>query len=250
MLKVAVTGKGGSGKTALTAIATGLLARDRSRQILAIDADSAGGLPYALGVHVRKTVAQVRTEVIQDPGARRELESKHVREAIREIVEAGKGFDLLSMGRPEGPGCFCATNDLLKYGIDSLSRQYDITLIDCEAGPEQVNRRVVNGVDLLLIVTDGSARGMHAARSISEVVRRETDSTRAGVVLNKFKAENTLIKGMAEEFGLDVLGCVPEDAALAACDALGEPLTDLPDACPGVAAVRELLSRTGVSGSG
>lgn len=247
MLKIAVTGKGGSGKTALTAIATGLLAKEPSRRVLAIDADSAAGLPFALGVQVHKTVAQVRREVIQDPGARRELESKHIREAMREILEAGSGFDLLSMGRPEGPGCFCGTNDLLRYGIDALSQQYDITLIDCEAGPEQVNRRVVNGVDLLLIVTDGSARGMHAAKSINEVVRREMDSTRAGVVLNKFKAENALIEGMAAESGLDILGRVPEDGALAACDALAKPLTDLPDTSAAVAAVRELLSQTEVT---
>jgi CO dehydrogenase maturation factor len=245
--RIAVTGKGGSGKTAFTAIATGLLARDPNRRILAIDADSAVGLSYALGTEVRRTVSQVRREVIQDPRARREMESKHVREAMREIIESGPGFDLLSMGRPEGPGCFCATNDLLRYGIDALSKEYDLTLIDCEAGPEQVNRRVVIGVDFLIIVTDGSARGMLAARSISEVARRDMRSTPTGVVINRFKTENKLIRRMAEDFGLDVLGRVPEDATLAECDALGKPLRGLPDESPSVAAVRTLLERIGIA---
>lgn len=244
--RIAVTGKGGSGKTAFTAIATTLLASNGKQRILAIDADSAVGLPYALGVEVRKTVAQVRREVIEDPGARREMESKHVREAMREIVQAAGGFDLLSMGRPEGPGCFCATNDLLRYGIDALAKEYDITLIDCEAGPEQVNRRVVNGVDFIVIVTDASARGMHAARSISEVVCRDMKSTPTGVVINRHRGEDELIAKMAQDSGLKIVGRVPEDPALAKHDALGRPLTGLPEESPSVAAVREILRRVGL----
>jgi CO dehydrogenase maturation factor len=168
--RVAVTGKGGSGKTAFAAVATALLAKSGEQRILAIDADSAAGLAYALGVNVHKTVAEIRREVIEDPQARKQMETRHVREAMRDILEAGDGFQLLSMGRPEGPGCFCATNDLLRYGINTLSKEYDIVVIDCEAGPEQVNRRVVDGVDFLVVVTDCSVRGLHAARSINEVV--------------------------------------------------------------------------------
>jgi CO dehydrogenase maturation factor len=241
--RIAVTGKGGSGKTAFTAIATGLLARDPNRRILAIDADSATGLAHALGVEVRRTVADVRREVIRDPKARKRMEESHVREAMREIVEPGEGFDLLSMGRPEGPGCFCATNDLLRYGIDALAKEYDITLIDCEAGPEQVNRRVVNGVEFLVIVTDCSARGVHAARSISEVVRREMRSVRAGLVINRFNQAGPAIAGMAGEVGLEILGQVPEDASLAEYDSLGKPITGLPETSASVVAVGEILKR-------
>jgi CO dehydrogenase maturation factor len=241
--RIAVTGKGGSGKTAFTAIATALLSHDANRRILAIDADSATGLAHALGVRVRRTVADVRRDVIQDPRARKRMEDAHVREAMREIVEPGRGFDLLSMGRPEGPGCFCATNDLLRYGIDALAKEYDITLIDCEAGPEQVNRRVVNGVEFLVIVTDCSARGVHAARSISEVVRREMRSVRAGLVINRFNRTGSAIADMAEEVGLELLGKVPEDAALAEYDSLGKPIPGLPATSTSVVAVGEILDR-------
>lgn len=246
VVRVAITGKGGSGKTAFAAIATGLLARGGERSILAIDADSALGLAYALGVEVHKTVADIRREVIEDPGARKRMETRHVRDVMREVLEPGDGFQLLSMGRPEGPGCFCATNDLLRYGIDALSKEYDVVVIDCEAGPEQVNRRVVNGVGFLVVVTDCSARGMHAARSIHEVVRREMSPVRTGLVVNRFESAGERIAAMAREAGLEVLGHVPEDSALAQYDSRGEPLTDLPETSPSVVAVRTILGAMGL----
>ena len=241
--KIAVTGKGGSGKTAITAILTGLLAKEGKLKILAIDADSSVSLSYALGIAVNKTVSEIRRDIIEDPNIRQEIESRHIREAMADIVQEGKGFDLLTMGRPEGPGCFCATNDLLRYGIDSLSRQYDITLIDCEAGPEQVNRRVVNGVDFLLIVTDTSLRGMHAAMAIDDVVRRETNSTRTGLIINKSTGNDRKIMGMAEHAGLDIVGSVPVDHTLSEFDSLGKPIIDLPENSPGVQAVREVMGQ-------
>ena len=241
--KIAVTGKGGSGKTAITAIMTGLLAKDGNQQILAIDADSSVSLSYALGIDVTKTVAEIRREVIEDPQARREVESRHIRDVMVDIVEKGKEFDLLSMGRPEGPGCFCGTNELLRYGIDSLSKQYDITLIDCEAGPEQVNRRVVNGVDFLIIVTDTSTRGMHAAKAINEVIQRDMKSTKTGLVINKSKGKDDLIVEMAQKQNLDVLGSVPDDDILADYDSQGKPIIDLPETAKSVEAIRQMLQK-------
>ena len=239
--KIAITGKGGSGKTAITALMTGLLARKGPHGILAIDADSSVSLSYALGIDVIKTVSEIRREVIENPQARKEIESRHIRDAMADIIEKGTGFDLLTMGRPEGPGCFCGTNELLRYGIDSLSKQYDITLIDCEAGPEQVNRRVVNGVDLLLIVTDTSKRGMHAAQAIDAVVRSDMKSTRTGLIINKSTGSDETIRQMADESGLKVLGTVPHDKLLAEYDSLGHPIIDLPEDSSASAAVKEVL---------
>ena len=243
--KVAVTGKGGSGKTMLTAIMTRLLAREKHYRVLAIDADSAVSLQYALGLSVEKTVAEIRQQIIEDPKARAEMQNAHFRTVMEQILVSGKGFQLLTMGRPEGPGCYCAINDLLRYGINSLSECYDITLIDCEAGPEQVSRRVVKSVDLLIIVTDPSVRGMRGAGAILEVVRRDRymEVPQAALVINRFKKDSALVRQMAEEWGLDIVGCIPEDEMLADYDSSGKPIIDLPETSPSVTAVKRLLER-------
>ena len=244
-MKIAVTGKGGSGKTMLTALMTKLLAKGDGIRLLAIDADSAVNLPYALGVEPRCTVAQIRRKIIEDPEARAEIEDKNIRVVMEEALEAGEGFSLLVMGRPEGPGCYCSINDLLRYGIDGVATQYDITLIDCEAGPEQVNRRVVKGVDMLIIVTDPSIRGARVTDSIVEVIRSDESISpaRSGIVVNRCRESDTQMEGRARSWGLELLGCVPEDENISKFDAEGRPLIELPDSSPSVAAVSEILKR-------
>lgn len=243
--RIAISGKGGSGKTMLTAILTKLLSRVEGLQLLAIDADSAVNLPYALGMNAGRTVAEIRHQIIEDPAARSRLEDKNIRAAMEEILQAGKGFHLLVMGRPEGPGCCCSINDLLRYGIDRLVNQFDITLIDCEAGPEQVNRRVVRGVDLLIIVTDASMRGAWVTRSIAEVIRRD-DAIRpaeVGVVINRLKWGDGLLADSTSRWGLDIIGHIPEDTNISEYDAVGKPLIDLPDTSPSVVAVAGISDR-------
>ncbi len=241
--KIAVTGKGGSGKTMLTALMTRLLAREGGRRILAIDADSAVNLPYALGMDVGRTVAQIRRYIIEDPAARSEIEDRSIREVVEEALVLGDGFSLLVMGRPEGPGCYCAINDLLKYGIERLSKQFDVTLIDCEAGPEQVNRRVVNGVDSLIIVTDASVRGARVAGSIMEVVSGDAElkPPETGMVINRFRGDDRMIVERASEWDVGILGRIPEDENVTEYDAEGRPIIDLPDGSPSVVAVAEIL---------
>ena len=242
---MAVTGKGGSGKTMLTALLTGILARDGRLRTLAIDADSAISLPYALGMKVTVTVAEIRRQIIEDPYVKAEIDQRPMRDVMAEALVPGKGFDLLVMGRPEGPGCYCYVNDLLRYGIERLSKDFDVTLVDCEAGPEQVNRRVVKGVDVLIIVTDGSLRGMQAARAITEVARTDEEmrSTRTYLVVNRFKTENRLITAQAADWNLEVLGFIPEDETLAEYDSIGKPLIELPDTSPSLVAAREIVRK-------
>jgi CO dehydrogenase maturation factor len=164
---------------------------------------------------------------------------------MEEALEKGDGFHLLVMGRPEGPGCYCSINDLLKYGIERLSKQFDITLIDCEAGPEQVNRRVVNGMDLLIIVTDASSRGVRVTDSILEVIRRDDSmrNTKIGLVINRLKGDDKLIAESAERWGIEIFGRVPEDENVTRFDSIGKPLTGLPDNSPSVSAVKDILQK-------
>jgi len=244
-MKIAVTGKGGSGKTMLTALMVKLLSKKGGIRLLAIDADSAVNLPYALGIEPRRTVAQIRRQIIQEPEARARIEDKNIKVVMEEALEAGEGFSLLVMGRPEGPGCYCSINDLLRYGIDGVAKQFDVTLIDCEAGPEQVNRRVVKGVDMLIIVTDPSIRGARVTDSIVEVIRSDESNSPArwGIVVNRYRQPDMLQKDLARSWGPELLGSVPEDENISRFDAEGRPLIELPDSSPSVAAVSEILKR-------
>lgn len=244
-MKIAITGKGGSGKTMLTALMVKILSSKGDARLLAIDADSAVNLPYALGMEPRRTVAQIRRQIIEDPEARAQIEDKSIRAVMKEALEAGEGFSLLVMGRPEGPGCYCSINDLLRYGIDGVAEQFGITLIDCEAGPEQVNRRVVKGVDMLIIVTDPSIRGARVTDSIVEVIRsdKSISPARSGIVVNRYRESDAAIRDRARSLGLELLGSVPEDENVSRFDAEGRPLIELPDGSPSVAAVSEILKR-------
>lgn len=243
--KIAITGKGGSGKTMLTAIMTKLLANKKDIKLLAIDADSAVNLPYALGIEAKRTVAEIRQQIIEDPEARAEIKDKNIRIVMEESLEVGNGFHLLVMGRPEGPGCYCSINDLLRYGIEHLSRQYDITLIDCEAGPEQVNRRVVNGVDILIIVTEPTIRGARVSESILGVIQRDESikPSDVGLVVNRFKGDDELITESTKKWGIEIYGRIPEDQNITDYDTSGGPIIDLPDTSPSVIAVREVLKK-------
>ena len=242
---VAVTGKGGGGKTSLVTIMVKLFTRDKNLNILAIDADSAMSLPYTLGIKTRKTIGEIRRQIIENPKARTEIENIHIRTVIADALEAGDGFYLLAMGRPEGPGCYCSVNDLLRYGIERLSRDFDVTIIDCEAGPEQISRRVAQGVDVLIIVTDATVRGIQAASLIKTVAQVDEvmKSNRVGLVINRLKHESNFIIETAQQSGLEILGYIPEDENITKYDLVGEPLINLPDTSPSVLAVQGILEK-------
>lgn len=245
---IAITGKGGTGKTMLAALMIRLLSREMGAKVLAIDADSAISLPYALGMNVGKTLSEMRTEIIEDPAARKGLMDRHVQTVITDIVEHGKEFDLLVMGRSEGPGCYCGINDLLRYGIESLSGEFDFTLVDGEAGPEQINRRVLQSIDTLIILTDTSIRGFQTAGVIQSIAGADAASKlgQKGLVVNRLKGSNQLVSESAQRLGLKVFGYIPEDENITKYDLAGKPIVDLPDTSPSVEAVRAVLKEMGV----
>jgi len=248
---IAVTGKGGTGKTMLSALMIRLLGRETGARVLAMDADSSISLPYTLGMDVGKTLSETRTEIIEDPMARKAVMERHVGAVIGEIVEHGNGFDLLVMGRSEGPGCYCGINDLLRYGIQSLSEEYDITVVDGEAGPEQINRRALETIDILVILTDTSVRGFQTASVIQGIagVRTGARLGQKGLVINRLRGDSQSVDERARELGLEVFGHIPEDENITEYDAAGKPMVDLPDTSPSVEAVREILKGMGLWGA-
>lgn len=241
-----VGGKGGVGKTSVSAILVKLLLGNGGTLLL-IDADPVIGVAYALGEQPGSTIGEFRESLIEEPGAQRNLRDRPVKTVIRELVtRSERGYDLLAMGRAEGKGCFCGLNELLRFGIESLCGEYDMTLIDCEAGIEQVNRRAVHRIDRLLLVTDTSRRGMETVVKVRDIAARydEGGFMTAHLLVNRTRDENDRIhaEGAAGKLGLNIIGCIPEDPRILEYNAKGRPLFDLPDHSPSVAALREVVA--------
>ncbi|MDR2801356.1 MAG: AAA family ATPase [Desulfovibrio sp.] len=241
---IAVTGKGGTGKTIIATLLLKALAGCFPK-VLAIDADSAMSLPYTLGLSVQSTVSDLRKDVVGAGQWKKELDGKPLRSIMSRLLVHGRGFDLLVMGRPEEPGCFCAVNELLRYGIDSLIDGYDVAVIDGEAGPEQLNRRVLKNIDILLVLADMSARSLETAAGIIRVAQGRDGDIRvgkAGLVLNRVRNDQPE-QALIEKIGLDILGCVPEDSTVNEYDRAGRSLWELPDDSPVPEAVRRILAK-------
>lgn len=236
---IALTGKGGTGKTMLATLMVKILAEQPGLKVLAIDADSASSLPYTLGIGVKKTVSDKRHEII---GAQ-QLRDTPLHDLMEEIVEHGDGFDVLTMGRPEEPGCYCVVNDLLKYAIDCVIRDYDVVIIDGEAGPEQLNRRVLSDIDVLLVMSDGSLRSLKTAQTIVKVAEESKvlSVRQPGLVLNRCREDGPGAETVAAEYGVRVMGALPDDVQANEYDRSGKPLLELPDDSPMVQAARALL---------
>lgn len=233
---IAVTGKGGTGKTVVSTLLIRALSERFPGKVLAIDADSAMSLCYTTGLKVEKTVSQLRTELLGSRHAREQLDAGPTKNLMRSIIAHGDGFDLLTMGRPEEPGCFCACNELLRYGIETLVDDYDYCIVDGEAGPEQLNRRVMKTVDLLLVMADMSARSLQTAAGILEVAKggeNNIDVKQAGLVLNRVRSDEPKDE-LLKKVGLEVFAELPEDALVNKFDRDSTSLFELPmdSACP------------------
>ena len=241
---LAVVGKGGTGKTTLVAIMAKILAATENLRLLVVDADPPVSLTHVIGAKPVKTLGELRRKLIEDPEEKRRIGDKHIRDVIvDEAIIDLAGISLLVMGRAEGPGCFCSINDLLRFGIESLSKRFDVTLIDCEAGIEQVNRRVINTVSTLVMISDATIRGIQTAAYLKEIAQDYGVQRphRTGLVINKIRKGRVQIEEKAQEMGLKIFGFVPEDENVIKYGLMGKPIIDLPDTSPSVMAVREIL---------
>jgi CO dehydrogenase maturation factor len=247
---VAVCGKGGTGKTVFTAMMTSvLLESDKAGKLLLIDADPAMGLPTTLGVNVKRTMGQIREEIIRTARRGKEKEKTRIVDMLDymvfEALNEMDSFALLAMGRTETLGCFCPVNDLLRGAVETLSKSFDTILIDGEAGLEQINRQVMRYVDTLIIVSDATSRGMQTAALIKRMVQSERviQCERMGLVFNRVQGNEELLKQLAQEMGVEVFGYIPQDENIAYHDLVGKPIIELSSASPGLAAVRNIVER-------
>jgi CO dehydrogenase maturation factor len=242
--RIAVTGKGGVGKTIVSALMSRFFISS-GRKVLLVDADPSIGLAYLLGVETDRSVGDYRDRMIREPKLRKELETLRIKDTLfREAMVKLPGFNLLIMGRDESAGCYCQVNRLLKYGIGSIAKDYEVMLIDCEAGLEQINRRVIDSIDTLLIVTDTSARGVNTAIKIRNLVEKNKaikNCGRLGLIINRVKGRDNIIREIAEETRLEILGSIPEDENIRRLDLEGEPISELSNTSASVVAVRKIF---------
>ena len=164
-ITIAVSGKGGSGKTTMAAMITRILATAGSGPVLAVDADPNSCLGLTLGLKSAGTIAQIREDVVQKPANNTGLDRVRTFEyGIQQAITEADGFDLLTMGRPEGPRCYCSANNILRQFLNKLSSQYAYVVVDNEAGMEHLSRRTTNDVDLLCIVAEQTPIGFVTAK--------------------------------------------------------------------------------------
>ena len=241
---IALTGKGGVGKTSLSAAIVRVLTEEKpDAKILAIDADPAVGLSIALGVEVKETLDDIRRRVAEDVTGK--LRDTHdllaeARFRIFEAMEERNGFAFLAIGRPESAGCYCAINTYLKQVIEMLTGEFDYVVIDGEAGIEQINRRVMEKVTHLLCVSDQSRRGLSIVETIKNVADGLVMYDTAGLIINRAPAPE---RAAAMESAIPVVAVIPQDDQLMENDIEGESIFALPPDAGILAGAREALVR-------
>jgi len=246
---IAITGKGGTGKTAVAALLIKYLT-EGDNTILAIDADPDTNLPAALGDTVEKTVGEMRESLLEERDELPpDIDKKSLLEGkIYSVLVERPRYDLLVMGRPEGPGCYCYANDLLRGIMDRIVKNYEITIIDTAAGLEHLSRGIIRDVTDLLVVTDGSRRGLETAERIRDLVAElDLKIDNLYVVLNKVTDTNReRLQEYANELDLKVVGMIPFDDNIARFDLEGLPLAGLPEDSLSVIEVAKIAEKIGL----
>ena len=246
---VAVAGKGGVGKTSLAgAFVKVLVEKYPDKKILAIDADPAVGLSTVLNVEVEKTIDDIRKEVIKnvedgDTKTAVELLGEAKYEIMDAVVEQD-GYAFIAIGRPETAGCYCKINSYLKEVITMLSDKFDYVVIDGEAGIEQINRRVMEKVTHLLLVTDASKKGCQVVQTIKKVADELVMYDRIGVIANRIP--DMEVAKLMDIGDLELLSVIQSDSKLAQADVLGENVFNLPDDAIIVEGAKKALVNMGI----
>ena len=251
---IAIAGKGGTGKTSVAALLINLLSQ--KGLVLAVDADPSTNLNQALGLPLddSKTVGRIREKMTEDVSKGRFSSTiakpEYLFSKIVESLAESKGFDLLAMGRPEGPGCYCAPNEFLRASLDKLVKdyKYNYIVMDCEAGMEHISRQTTRDVDVLLIMSDPTIRGVTVAARMKDLIGElRSNVGKVGLIVNRVKGElSPEIKKVIDESGLQVIALIPEDPDMAGLEMKGRPVTELPQESPLQLKVKEIVEGLGL----
>ncbi|MFH1594280.1 MAG: AAA family ATPase [Candidatus Omnitrophota bacterium] len=221
---IAIAGKGGTGKTTLASLIVRTLKEQNSGSILAIDADPNNTLGQTLGVKDISTIVEIVDNISKNlseiPAGM--TKDRFLDMKIQESINEEPGFDLLSMGRPEGPGCYCFINNLLRDLIERLMKNYSYIIVDNEAGMEHLSRRLVRKIDRLFMTSDSSIIGIRSAARISKLIDDLNITVKdRGLVLNKLKVGRDTLNKEIERSGLEMITTLPFDEEIEVA-AIGE----------------------------
>ncbi|MEA3335773.1 MAG: AAA family ATPase [Chloroflexota bacterium] len=252
---IALAGKGGTGKTTIAALLIDILAARGAGPIMAIDADPSSNLNLALGIPLNRTIGDIREDLLEDVQRTQMALGVSQREVldveIRMAVEEAEDFDLLVMGRPEGPGCYCPVNHTLRQVVDLMEESYNYVVMDNEAGMEHLSRRTTRDVDWLLLVSDPSVRGMTAiGHMIKMADALNINVKNKAIVINRVPTSSNgnneippAVQAMIDEFDAPLLGVIAADLMVNQYDAEGKPLVQLPPDSPARQGVAALVDR-------
>jgi len=242
---IAIAGKGGTGKTTLSALIIRVLKEQTSGSILAIDADPNSNLGEVLGLKRTSTIVEIVDDISKNPDEIPQgiTKDRFIDLKIQESLTEEEGFDLLSMGRPEGPGCYCFVNNMLRELIKKLMKSYSYVVIDNEAGMEHLSRRLLRSIDSLFIVSDSSAIGIRSAGRISEIVDELKIKVKEKfLVLNKSREKENTLRNEISKIQLNLKTVFPLNGELEDNAIKCKSIFELNDNNPVLNSVRELLA--------
>jgi CO dehydrogenase maturation factor len=243
--RIAVAGKGGTGKTTFSTLMVRYLVEKGKTPVLAIDADPNSCLGTMLGTDQCQTIGDLREELLKDKDDLPAGISKpqYVEMKVRTAMAEEDDFDLLVMGRPEGTGCYCYVNSVLRTFMDSLGEGYPYVVMDNEAGLEHLSRRTTNDVDVMFLLSDPSRIGIESAARVKELAQEmELNVKHFHLVISRSSDDEALGR-IATEFGFDEMNLVPTDPKLQEASLNGVPLMKLDSRAKSYRAVQDIAKR-------
>ena len=244
---IAVAGKGGSGKTSLASLVIRYLKKNSTGPILAIDADPNANLGESLGLEVTKTVGLMLDDFQRDkinipPGTTKEA---YLEYKLNEVIVESKGLDLVTMGKGEGPECYCYPNLMVRKFADTLADNYAYMVMDNEAGMEHLSRRTTQNIDALLIISNHSVKGVRTIARIKELVSELKLIVKSQLaIINMVPAKlDPLVTDELDRLGIELTAIIPEDEKVYQYDLELKPLLDMPDTSKAVRTVNDLMDK-------
>lgn len=244
---IAVAGKGGTGKTTVASLLVRNLIQMGKTPVLAVDADPDANFSTGVGVKVHKTIGQILQEWLDQklnlPGGISKQEYLTLK--LNQAIEEKKNFDLITMGRPHGPGCYCSANSVLRDFVDQLKKNYSSLVVDNEAGMEHLSRKIIDGIDVLVMVADPTPVGVRTTQRLIELANElNMKIGTIALLINRVKNEITdITKEIVKQINVDVIDYIPVDEMVEKCSLEEISLITLPDHNNAVRAVKSFLEK-------